>query len=520
MKYLFLIIGIAIGTVLFSQSKYVYADIPDSLKKNADYVVWEEELDFEIKNHEKANIKIRKAICILDQHSKNYNDVYIPYNKENTISSFSAEIYDKYGKLVKRLKKSDIKDVSAVSGHSLYEDDRYMVAEFTHNQYPYTLVYELKQKLLGLLNYPSWSFQGRAGTGVISSKVIVTASENFDFKYREYNLKNKVEVNIIDGKKKSIWTETCLKPIEISSKMPPAIYYQPKLLLAPTTFKAGGIESKMNTWEELGAWEWELNKGRDILPEITKQKIKKLVNGVKSERDKIRILYEYMQNKTRYVSVQLGIGGQQTYPADYVDEKGYGDCKALSNYMYSMLKEVGIKSHYTTIYAGSGEEDIISDFPSNQFNHVILCVPQEKDTVWLECTNQKKPFNFLGTHSDDRHALLITEEGGKLVKTPKYGKDVNTQYRNVNLKLDANGNAKAKVYTKFNGLKYENREGWSSQSVKEQKDALKGTYGISGMEINNFKFTELKDEIPSIHEDLDLTIMRFASTSSKRMFIK
>ena len=66
------------------------------------------------------------------------------------------------------------------------------------------------------------------------------------------------------------------------------------------------------------------------------------------------------------------------FPATFVDEKKYGDCKALSNYMRALLKAVDIPSYYALIRAGENEEPADFDFPHNNFNHAILCVPFKK----------------------------------------------------------------------------------------------------------------------------------------------
>ncbi len=97
-------------------------------------------------------------------------------------------------------------------------------------------------------------------------------------------------------------------------------------------------------------------------------------------------LYNYLQQNSHYVGIQLGIGGWQTYDAIYVATKKYGDCKALSNFMISLLKEAGIKAHAVVIEAGEDQKDFDKDFAHDPFDHVICCVPLDKDTIWLECT--------------------------------------------------------------------------------------------------------------------------------------
>jgi hypothetical protein len=123
--------------------------------------------------------------------------------------------------------------------------------------------------------------------------------------------------------------------------------------------------------------------------------------------------------------------------------------KRLSNYMYSLLKEAGINSHYTLIKAGSFENMLLPEFPSNQFDHVILCVPVKNDTIWLECTSQTDPFGYMGAFTGNRKALLITEEGGVVVNTKNYLKEDNLQLRKAVGNIIEDGSLQTSIETKY-----------------------------------------------------------------------
>jgi hypothetical protein len=277
----------------------------------------------------------------------------------------------------------------------------------------------------------------------------------------------------------------------------------------------------MKTWDDFGRWIASLNKGRNILPQSTKDKVLQLTKDAKSKEEKIRILYEFVQNKTRYVSIQLGIGGFQPFEASVVDQNGYGDCKALSNYMVALLDAVSIRSHYALIRAGSDAEPLLEDFPSTQFNHALVAVPNGRDTLWLECTSQTNPFGYQGFHTGDRKALLITETGATLVNTNHYTAEENILKRVADVYLETNGDGTAKVKTTYAGLRYEVR-GLSnvvSGQVDEQKKWILDNTRIPTFDLIKSDFRQFKNRIPSAVVDLELGLRRYCTVSGKRLFL-
>ncbi|MCG8309973.1 MAG: DUF3857 domain-containing protein [Cytophagales bacterium] len=501
--------------------KYPYTDIPEDLLKNSNAVIREDISRYEILEVGKGILYVKRAITILNKKADHFAEVGINYYGKLTKNSFlKARSYDKTGRLIKQLKSKDVKDLSSFDGYSIYSDNRIKYFDLRYPDYPYTIEYEYKIEENGFMSLENWVPYSGFNVASQKSSLAIIAPENYIVRYLELNIESTAKERIADGKKKIMWEFGSFPAIKKEPRMPPLQSILPQVITAPTDFEMEGYYGNMDDWASFGKWEKMINQGRDILPEEYAAKLKGLIANEPSRSEKIKKVYEYLQNNTRYVSIQLGIGGWQTYPASSVASNGYGDCKALSNYMKSMLKSIGIDSYYTLVRAGYKAPNIIKEFSSNQFNHMILCVPNYQDTIWLECTNQDNPFGYLGKFTSDRDVLVINDEGGKIVRTKAYTKKDNGQYQITNVFLDKNGSAKVSLSTKCTGLQYENYAYLLDVGESEQKKWLFRNLDIPGFELDNFILSQEKKIIPEVNVDIDVSIQRFASVSGKRLFFQ
>jgi hypothetical protein len=506
--------------VMATDLKYPVSAIPAELKENVDVVIREDEMRFKILAKNRATHYVHHVITILNENGNDYATQIVGYDKLIRVVDFNGYVYDAFGKQIKRLKNSDIYDQASFDGFSLFSDSRLKAANLAQANYPYTVEFEYELEIKFLYSIPSSAFGGeRKSTQHAMYKLIYPTSLKPSYKQLNFSDSPSVEI-LADGFESATWNLVNILPMKFEAYGPKHAELIPRIIAAPSKFEYEGYEGDMTSWKTYGKWNALLNQQRDDLPEATKLKVKELVKGLTTNEQKAKAIYEYLQSKTRYVSIQLGIGGLQPFPASLVDQTGYGDCKALSNYTIAMLKEAGVKGYYSIIQAGIGEGQVLTDFPSHQFNHVIVSVPNGKDTLWLECTSQTNPFGYQGKFTGDRKALIITEDGGKIVNTLRYSPEQNTQSRTAEVELDATGNAKAKIRTTNKGIQYEN-DGLDNvmNNVDEQKKWIQNNTEIPNFNINSFSMLEKKDKIPSAIVKLDLTLNRYATVSGKRIFI-
>ncbi|RFS26421.1 DUF3857 domain-containing protein [Chitinophaga silvatica] len=506
--------------VAASGPNYAVADIPLNLRQNANVVVRLDELEVQIRSLSDMRKTHHYVITILNEEGAEAAEFIVGYDKLSSIRSISGVLYDEYGAQVKRLKNSEIKDYSAVDNSSLMTDNRVKVHSFYYNSYPYTVEYTIEQSSVVTLFLPVWRPQKGYNCSLQHAKLSVETPKDFVLNYKEYLIKDKPQITQNKSTTNYLWELNDIPATK--SEYFTSKHYQllPTVYFGAKEFEYGGIKGDLSSWKTFGDFFYKLDKGRDVLPANIKATVHKLVDGQTDSKEKIKILYEYLQKNYRYIGVQIGVGGMQSMDAESVANKGYGDCKALTNYMMAMLKEVGIPSNPVNIKAGAGDYTIREDFPSWQFNHVILCVPQGNDTTWLECTSQSLPVNYLGEFTDNRYALFIDENNSKLIRTPTYGLKDNLKIRNIDATINEEGDATLKASTLYTGLQQDDlSDRLHALSKEKQLDYLRKNLSFSSYDVTGFEYRELPALIPAIQENLTIQANNYASVTGKRIFI-
>ncbi|MBC7774023.1 MAG: DUF3857 and transglutaminase domain-containing protein [Phycisphaerae bacterium] len=496
-----------------AQTDYSVASIPLAMRKNADAVVRRYELKFKVLSKGEAIETEHKVITLLNDQAADENDQAFWYDQIREIDDIEGAVYDASGKLVRKIKKKDIVDQKPFE-EVFVDDTRYKRIKFPRLVYPYTIEYLVVKKHRGLMYYPIFEPQSAASQSVESASFELLAPDTLQVRY--------MEVNVLPGQKTGPlqWEFHNLCAFQAEPFLPVGYSGLPKVMSAPTLFKIEGYEGDMSTWASFGKFLQTLNAGKDNLPIETVNRLRQLTADCPDQECKARRVYEVLQNSTRYYFVGFGIGGWQPMPARDVDRFKYSDCKGLSNYTMAMLRAVGVPAYYALIRASEDEQNAQTpEFPNPWFNHATLCIPLSHDTIWLECTSQQAGFGFLSDFTDDRLALVVFPEGGKILQTPRYDESSNTIHRETAVVLAADGSARLQSKGSFRAIEQDIPAQLAGLPDEQRKKYLYQVLGISDFEITGLEIERNKDRLPVVLQTLSLEIPRFAAVSNKRLFL-
>lgn len=506
--------------VLTAQNAYDVGLIEATLKKDADAVIRLQEEVHDIKTISQAVTRSRLVVTVFNKKgAEEFSCLHLFYGKFIKIRSIDGALYDAKGNKLESLKKADIREYSNFDGANEVTDNRQKYACFDKKTYPfpYTIEFSFTEENNNGMFYPRWSPMEHEHTGIEKSVFSVSVPVGLSFRYKEFNVPG---VNILRSEKETSyrWSLSQAMPVTFEEYM---VYGQlPCVWTAPGRFEVEGHPGDASTWKGVGKFYAELNANRDQLPEATQALVKKMVQDEPDTLKKIKKIYEYMQSRTRYISIQLGIGGWQAMTASEVDQKGYGDCKALSNYMIALLKTAGIKACPVLIMAGGTSFKTPEDFPCFMFNHAIACVPLQADTLWLECTSQTGAMGYMGSFTGNRKALVIHEEGGALVNTVSYSPEDNSLNRKTDIRVDAAGNAKAGIQTVYRGISHE-RPAYRMEHLTKEKQlqALTSAINVPRCEVNHVSFAIDKLSIPLVRESIEATFTKLIPEHGAIIFL-
>ena len=510
------------STLLFAQkSEYNTISIADSLKENANAIVRLNKIDITISSQRNMNIMTKRVVTVLNEKGIGEIEATEYYSKTSSVKNIEASVFDGFGIEIKKIKRKDFKDQSAVSGSTLFSDDRIIYLDYTPTQYPFTIIYESEVESSNTAFIPQWYPLSDYFVSIEKSILNVNYPDNLGFKKLESNFSNFKINKTIDSSKQLSYTATNITAQKEEDYSPMFNTIFPKVMMGLENFHLENVDGTAKTWSGFGQWYSEkILSGTTELSEETKLKMKALVGDEKDPIKKAKLIYNYVQQKSRYVNISIGIGGWKPMLAADVDRLGYGDCKALTNYTKALLNAVDVPSYNTILYGSSRKRNIEPDFVSMQGNHMILSIPSGDNYIWLECTSQDTPFGYQGTFTDDRDVLIMKPDGGEIVRTKIYQDKDNTQISKGKFSLSQTGDFLGKIIIVSEGSQYNQKAAIENfQPTDKEAHYKKYWDNINNLKIDKIAFTNDKEKV-SFTENAEISAVNYGSVSgNKIMFV-
>lgn len=432
----------------------------------------------------------------------------IPYSNDIKIGQLKAWIEDGSGNVIRQLKKSDIIDRNEFSD-DLYVDRFIKIFQMKHNSYPYRVVCEYSYTHKNYMHICDWS--PVVFTDIPTAAAKLNVSIPLDIEYNKYvkDLPD-YKTDTVESRVLMEFKSSCPAPVKDEIYSLPSRYI-PMVTIVPLFFKNEN-EGSWRSWEDYGDWVYSLIYGQDVLTENEQVTVANLINGITDKQEIVRTLYHYMQDHTRYINVSIGIGALKPYPAEYVCRNKYGDCKALSNYMKALLKSAGIESYYSIIQSDEFPDDFLADFPSHQFNHIVLMVPIGKDTIWLENTSSINPYGYVGSGTQNRYALMISPGNSKLVRLPALTSPDVLERKKMVFELTKEGSAKVSIHNEYRGDDFQTLNGLETHLNDDDKDKIiRKSMLFDNYEVIDWKIIKQNRDTARISLNVDLTLNKFLS---------
>lgn len=375
---------------------------------------------------------------IFNQRGRDKANVHLPYNAAfETIKILKARTIQTDGTVI-NVPAESIRDISEFSGFAMYSSVKSKVMIMPAIEDDCIIDYEWqisgRNRIMPNQFWTIWYLQSQAPTMLSRYTLEVPASRVFKHLSNNTQIKPKV-VTSLDGKTVTYtWEGRDYPEVEPEPYMPPLTDICPWFEL-----------SSVASWNEIAAWYWKLVEPQMKLSPEIQQAVDELTKDKKTQADKAKAIFYWVEDRIRYVGLEFGTGAYEPHSARDVFQNRYGDCKDQATLLVTMLRAAGIKA-YPVLVPTKLKGMTSQRLPSpGVFDHAIGVAEIDGVRIWLDTTAEVCPFGGLPQSDRGREVLVIKDGAGEFVKTPDYSADENMTYQSANIKLNADGGITASV---------------------------------------------------------------------------
>ena len=455
-----------------------------------------------VQSADKIKTTVREAYKILRPGGREYGTVAVSYNSHKKITGMRGWCIPAQGK------DYEIKDKEAVEislpkieGSELVSDVKDKLLRIPAAEPGNIVGYEYEEEEQPYVLQDVWRFQETSP--VREAHYTLQLPSGWEYKATWMNFP---EAKPTQAGNQVQWVVTEVKGMKHEDNMPPWQGVAGQMIVS--FFPSGGSSQNrgFQNWKEMGIWYQGLTSGRrDASPEL-KQKVTALTSSAGTPVDKMKAIAGFAQRDIRYVAIELGIGGWQPHPATEVFTHHYGDCKDKATLLGSMLHEIGIDSYYVVINSERGS--VTPETPAHMggFDHAVIAIklpdgimdaslaatmvhPKLGKILFFDPTDELTPFGQLGGALQANYGLLVTPDGGELVKLPALPPAMNGIRRTANLTLNATGTLNGDVQEVRVGDRAWSQR-WALRTATKDADRIKPIETLLSHSLATFQITK------------------------------
>ncbi|WP_394824306.1 DUF3857 domain-containing protein [Pendulispora albinea] len=301
------------------------------------------------------------------------------------------------------------------------------------------------------------------------------------------------------------------------AKNVPAI--DPEPLQPPYSELLGHVHvSTYKSWDDMGRWYWGLVKDQFVADEEVRRRVADVTRGLKTDREKVRAVYDFVVQKTRYVALEFGIHGYKPYRCAQIFARGFGDCKDKATLIVTMLKELGIPS--TIVVVRSGMRGGFETYPASlaPFDHAIAYVPSLD--LYLDGTAEYTGSMELPSMDRGSLAIQINEGKPKLVQLPDPPANESVGRRVLEATVNPDGTAQIDWRAEVTGVSAAMwRQRYLAEATRKQRvqEDLSGEF--AGIELGSLEAANFEDIEAKVWIHAKAKVPQFARKEGDRLSI-
>lgn len=330
---------------------------------------------------------------------------------------------------------------------------------------------------------------------ILDQEVKIVVPSWMQLEIKEYNFKQyKIQKTVAPDGDQTVYTYTMqnIPVIKAELSAPGPSYYAPHILVMCKSAEPKDEKYVyFKTVKEQYEWyrKLVLQIGND--EKIIKEKTEEITKGITSDEEKVKTVFQWVQDNVRYIAFENGIAGFKPEKAQEVLRKKYGDCKGMANLLTEMLRSVKLDARRCWI----GTNHIAYDYSTPSLsvdNHMICAWMNKGKPVFLDATEKYIGFGEIAERIQGRQTLIENGNQYLLDRVPVVTYIQNTSTESRKFSVEGNslkghvtqvwkGENKVWLLSGLFGVKQDKQENALKQFLAEGKQ----NFEISNLKINN-----------------------------------